>query len=342
MEERLVFHRSERIAVANVMPRTYSLHHLELNSPPRFGEQMSKIAALGYVVIRGPLEQWKHFGTEVLGAQLIEGPDDGTAMFRTDDRAFRLVVQDGPAGPDALQALGFEVADEGAFDELIASLQAASVEFEEDADLAEKRRVRRLIKFTDLEGNLIEAHVGQESSNAPFVSPRGIRFICGDLGLGHVFLFANDGYKAATFYTDVLGFRITDTIALGPDNGIFMRCNSRHHTIALAAIPGPPPGIGHLMIEVDSLEAVGRALDIVEKSPYYVQATLGEHTNDRMTSFYVYTPSGFAIEYGWNGKIVDDANWKVVHYDAPSVWGHHFSPHPDAAAQDSDVAKETI
>ena len=31
--------------------------------------------------------------------------------------------------------------------------------------------------------------------------------------------------------------------------------------------------------------------------------TLGTHTNDRMTSFYVRTPSGFEIEYGFGGRI---------------------------------------
>ncbi|GAA3233342.1 VOC family protein [Dactylosporangium siamense] len=289
---------------------------------------MSKIAALGYLVVRGPLEEWKRFGTQVLGAQLIDGPDAATAMFRTDDRAFRIVVQDGPPGPDALVALGFEVADDAALNALVAELTAAAVPVEEDPRLAQLRRVRRLVRFADLDGNVIEAHVGQESSNAPFVSPRGIRFVCGDLGLGHVFLFTGDGQKAAGFYTSVLGFRISDTIAFGPENGIFLRCNPRHHTVAFAAIPGPPPGIGHLMVEVDSLEAVGRALDLVERD-HQVQMSLGEHTNDRMTSFYVLTPSGFAVEYGWNGKLVeDDATWKVGHYDSPSVWGHHFTAPP--------------
>ena len=50
--------------------------------------------------------------------------------------------------------------------------------------------------------------------------------------------------------------------------------------------------------------------------------TLGSHTNDRMTSFYVRTPSGFEIEYGTGGRSVDDATWVVGSYDAQSVWGH--------------------
>ncbi|MFZ2172495.1 MAG: VOC family protein [Rhodococcus sp. (in: high G+C Gram-positive bacteria)] len=301
---------------------------------------MSNIAALGYLVVRGPLDEWKQFGTEVLGAQLIDGPDASTAMFRTDDRAFRLVVEDGPPGPDTLIALGFEVACDADLDHLVADLGAASVAVKEDPDLAATRRVQRLVTFADVDGNRIEAHVGQESNNAPFVSPRGIRFVCGDLGLGHVFLFTTDGHRSSEFYQSVLGFKISDTIALGPENGIFMRCNPRHHTIAFAAIPGPLPGLGHLMVEVDSLEAVGRALDIVENGPYKVLMTIGEHTNDRMTSFYVVTPSGFAVEYGWNGRLVDDAVWKVGHYDAPSIWGHHFLEPPAHDPELSTTAGE--
>ena len=39
--------------------------------------------------------------------------------------------------------------------------------------------------------------------------------------------------------------------------------------------------------------------------------SLGRHTNDLMTSFYVRTPSGFEIEYGTGGIVVDDDTWTV-------------------------------
>lgn len=41
-----------------------------------------------------------------------------------------------------------------------------------------------------------------------------------------------------------------------------------------------------------------------------------------MTSFYLATPSGFAIEYGWNGRLVDDDSWTVGHHRSASTWGH--------------------
>src|SRR5205807_222696 len=48
---------------------------------------------------------------------------------------------------------------------------------------------------------------------------------------------------------------------------------------------------------------------------------LGRHPNDRMVSFYVRSPSGFEIEYGWGALEVGE-DWTVTQYDAVSVWGH--------------------
>ncbi|MES9537673.1 VOC family protein [Actinomadura sp. NPDC000600] len=301
---------------------------------------MSRVSALGYLVARGPLDRWREFGTQILGAQPADGGGAGPVRFRTDERAWRIEVQDGPPGPDALVALGFEAADEEDLEAVVSRLAARGVTVTEDDGLAEARGVRRAVAFRDPDGNRIELFVGAEMSKAPFVSPRGVRFVCGDLGLGHVFMLSDGSAAAARFYQDGLGFRLSDTIALGPEDGYFLHCNPRHHSIAFASIPGPPPGLGHLMLEVDSLAAVGRALDLATAGGHPIQMSLGEHTNDRMTSFYVVTPSGFAVEYGCNGRLVDDADWTVAHYDAPSVWGHHF----DASAvpgADSTTGKVT-
>jgi extradiol dioxygenase len=101
----------------------------------------------------------------------------------------------------------------------------------------------------------------------------------------------------------------------------FLHCNPRHHTIALSAAPGLV-GIHHLMLEVEQINDVGRALDIVNERRIPLAMTLGRHTNDHMTSFYVRTPSGFEIEYGTGGRLIDDDHWELETYDAMSLWGH--------------------
>jgi len=53
-----------------------------------------------------------------------------------------------------------------------------------------------------------------------------------------------------------------------------------------------------------------------------VVSTLGRHSNDQMVSFYMSTPSGFEVEYGWGGRLVDDAVWQVQRHDRGTLWGH--------------------
>jgi 3,4-dihydroxy-9,10-secoandrosta-1,3,5(10)-triene-9,17-dione 4,5-dioxygenase len=103
----------------------------------------------------------------------------------------------------------------------------------------------------------------------------------------------------------------------------FLGCCPRHHSLALAPMH-PAAGIVHLMIEVATLDDVGRALDRCIRRKAAISSTLGRHANDLMVSFYVHTPGGFDIEYGTGGRVVDDATWVSRESTAVSLWGHVF------------------
>jgi hypothetical protein len=55
--------------------------------------------------------------------------------------------------------------------------------------------------------------------------------------------------------------------------------------------------------------------------------TLGRHTNDHVVSFSSRSPSGFDVEFGCGGVLVDEATWTVTQVTKPSFWGHR-SPIP--------------
>jgi len=145
-------------------------------------------------------------------------------------------------------------------------------------------------------------------------------FVTGEGGLGHLVMMVPDLEAGMQFFVDTLGLAVSDHIEVGFSLR-FLHCNPRHHTLALAAIPGMT-GIHHLMLEVTEIDDVGRALDIVNARGIPLAMTLGRHTNDLMTSFYVRTPSGFEIEYGTGGRLIDDDVWEIETYDAMSFWGH--------------------
>ena len=45
-----------------------------------------------------------------------------------------------------------------------------------------------------------------------------------------------------------------------------------------------------------------------------------------MMSFYMTNPSGFGIEYGWGGRLIDDDTWQVTKYAGASIWWSQPAP----------------
>ena len=91
--------------------------------------------------------------------------------------------------------------------------------------------------------------------------------------------------------------------------------------MALAPVAAPKR-LNHIMLQVTSLDAVGRGLDRANAAGVPIASSLGKHTNDQMVSFYMQTPSGFDVEYGFGGIEIDDATWQVGAHHATSIWGH--------------------
>jgi 3,4-dihydroxy-9,10-secoandrosta-1,3,5(10)-triene-9,17-dione 4,5-dioxygenase len=299
---------------------------------------MTRNMSLGYLRIESTdVAAWREFGVRALGMVEGRGPDPGALYLRMDDFPARLVIV--PGESDRLLASGWEVAESDIFDQVAQSLADAGVAVKSGtgAELAD-RRVAALMRFDDPAGNAMEVFWGAALEHRPAVSPYGNRFVTGDQGLGHVVLPVSDEESALRFYTRVLGFRLRDSIRMAPElfgrppgPPLWMRflgCNPRHHSLALAPFPAAP-GIVHLMVEVATLDDVGRAMDRCARRKAPVSATLGRHANDLMVSFYVRTPGGFDVEYGTGGRRVDDATWVTRETTAISLWGHSFTL-PDA------------
>jgi 3,4-dihydroxy-9,10-secoandrosta-1,3,5(10)-triene-9,17-dione 4,5-dioxygenase len=291
------------------------------------------ISSLGYLrICAADPGAWREFGTRVLGMSEGRGPDPSAVYLRMDDFPARLVIV--PGESDRLLASGWEVADERTLGEVAHILSAAGVAVKagDSAGLAD-RRVGQLLHVDDPSGNSLEIFCGAALDSRPAVSPYGNSFVTGDQGLGHVVLPAANDDETLSFYTDLLGFRLRDSMRLPgeffgrPGEQVWMRflgCCPRHHSLALAPMD-PPAAIVHLMIEVATLDDVGRALDRSIRRKATISSTLGRHANDLMVSFYVQTPGGFDIEYGTDGQTVDDSTWVSRESTAVSLWGHVFA-----------------
>lgn len=295
---------------------------------------MAGIRELGYVGFEiSDSAAWKRFATDILGFGIGYEDADGPVGLRLDGKIHRIVLE--PGSTDDLAFVGFDCGDDATLDALVVDLGAAGIEVtaEENA-LARRRRVGRLVSTRDPAGNRVELYTGLADADNPFESelvPSGFHTRTG--GAGHTFFPVADSSAMLDFYAR-LGFHVSDYISEEVAPGVkvdatFLHCNTRHHTVAFAAMPSPKK-MHHFMVETNDRVDVGCAYDRVLEAGIPVELTLGMHPNDRMFSFYVKTPSGFAIEFGSDGReITDPAAWKTTTYDQLSIWGHN--PPPAAA-----------
>ncbi|ARS28900.1 VOC family protein [Sphingomonas sp. KC8] len=305
-----------------------------------------KIRALSYVVIDAvDPTAWGRYGEDVLGMMAM--PIGLNLALKMDARAGRILVQRATANRYA--ASGWELADHAAFTAALADLAAAGVDVAPGTPTEIAfRHVQDMAWFRDPSGNRHEITWGYVSDFQRFQSPQGVsRFITDDLGLGHMVLPAPRFDETCAFLANVMGFGLSDILVHrtdGPDGPTaqrihFLHCgNGRHHSLAL--FEGEvPSGCVHLMVEVDSMDEVGRAQDRMLRHGVRPMATLGRHVNDEVTSFYMASPGGFAIEYGYGGRVIDWNEHIVFESAAVSLWGHDFSiGFGQPAARDASLA----
>lgn len=86
--------------------------------------------------------------------------------------------------------------------------------------------------------------------------------------LGHVVYEVSDVERSTRFWTEIMGFHVSDR----NENGmVFLHCAGDHHTIALVPTAGKKPAkhedgllqIHHWAMEVDSLEALFEAREFL-------------------------------------------------------------------------------
>lgn len=313
------------------------------------------VTQLGYLGIGvSDVDAWEIYASDVLGLEVGGKEEDGSLRLRMDQHLYRFMIH--PSGEDDLLYAGWEVKDQAALTDIAERVRTAGISVAEGtpADL-EARKVIGMVKFDDPAGLATEIFFGPSlEKTRPFNSPRAISgFETGEngaMGLGHIVVSMPDLEEGINFYRDVLGLRISDYIDLNfggmKIRAAFFHCNPRHHSIAffgpLAAPPAeaaPPPGIGpgkrlnHFMIQAKTLNEVGLTHKLCEEQGMEM-GNLGVHTNDEMFSFYMETPSGFNVEFGWGGREVDDDVWQVQYYQDASIWGHENIPMTAAVAGD--------
>ena len=120
--------------------------------------------------------------------------------------------------------------------------------------------------------------------------------------IGHAVVFVGDLDRSTRFYTEVLGFKVSDVYpgSMMPGGMVFLRCNSDHHCLALVGEgdAGSARKLHHLAFELATLDEVFRARDHLKKHG----ATLtyeGRRRAGCQVSVEFLDPDGHHLELYW-------------------------------------------
>jgi 2,3-dihydroxybiphenyl 1,2-dioxygenase len=221
-----------------------------------------------------------------------------------------------------LAFIGWEVSQKSDLQYFAAKLDDAGHKVTEGgSELADRRFVADLIVCSDPAGNRIELVWNPQKAEESFIPGRPIDgFKTGPLGMGHAVLHVPDATALLPFYCDILGFAVSD-YGLDPVPLYFFHVNGRHHSFAI--VGSGKSGFHHFMVEYENLDDMGQGYDLASQQKDGIAYTLGRHTNDHITSFYANSPSGFFVENGWGGRLIDPVTWEPHETKVgPSFWGH--------------------
>ena len=156
--------------------------------------------------------------------------------------------------------------------------------------------------------------------------------------LGHVLFFTPDPDAATQFYTETLGFKISDRV---PGMLSFMRCSTDHHNIAFAK--SSHRGFHHASYEVGGFDEIGMGGMWMRERGWKPAWGLGRHAIGSNVFYYIQDPWGSYAEYFHDiDYIPEDSDWEPREWDpkyALYCWGpdvptglHRQQRRPDRVA----------
>ena len=178
------------------------------------------------------------------------GTDSGLTYFAAEGSPEQYVIRVREATDKRLDVVSFGVADRAAADALALKLATAGVQLVGEPDELQTPGGGYGFRFFDLEGRTIEI--------AADVAPREHRKIEQrediPVRLSHVVLNSPDPAKMRDWYSEHLGFRLSDTLnhpRVG-DLFYFMRCNAKHHSMGIAR--GPHASLQHVSFDLRGVD----------------------------------------------------------------------------------------
>lgn len=267
------------------------------------------------IEVRHP-ERWRQFV-----ANLTDTPDCMRIEWETDDATSRHALRITRGRSNDLKLLGLAYPDTASLDATLARLTKTAIPWER---IQPQAGVVDAVHCVDPAGNALELLVydGVAATTTTTTDPRW--------RVGHVALAHRDQQALEHFYSAILGLRLNEQIrsAAGPLDlhASFLGSAHRHHSVAILDLPSTRR-LHHICFAAREVPAVEASYERAMAAKIPMSMHLGRHSlPDGTTSFYAASPSGFDIEIGAGGNVLDGRVIEApLRGDSTSAWGHEVS-----------------
>lgn len=274
--------------------------------------RVTEIRYVGYGV--ADFEAEKAYYADIFGLEAVPS-DDGLAWFKAQGSDEHHVVRLRPAEENRVDVIALATERRNDVDALCEKVKAAGAKIVHDPRELTTPGGGYGFRFFTPDGIQMEVSADVvRSDKRDLARWEGI-----PVKISHIVLHSPDHQALIRFFTDVLGFRISDWLG---DFMCFLRCNSAHHRFAI--LPGPPC-LNHVAYDMLSVDDMMRGAHRLKLKGVDIGWGPGRHTAGNNTFSYFVTPGGFVTEYTSELEEVDFATREpTVYTPAPMVmdqWG---------------------
>jgi catechol 2,3-dioxygenase-like lactoylglutathione lyase family enzyme len=147
---------------------------------------------------------------------------------------------------------------------------------------------------------------------------------------GHVAYRVNDPQKLTRFYTELLGFRVSDWIG---DRFSFLRCGPDHHTVNFARYE--QEALHHIAFEVENVPLLHKACDFLAKNKIQLVWGPGRHIVGHNVAAYHRNADNIRVELFCEMDLMKD---EALGYFEPRPWHEDRPQRPKVWPTDSGAS----
>ena len=279
---------------------------------------MMQARRIGHATLTTPdIDRQVDYYTEVVGLTLVER-DQRRAILASRQGLEAIALEIGPA--NALARLAFQVAPGTDLAEVARALGQHGIRCERRSGITPG--VGEAVVFRDPKDTAIEIF-------SEYAFPKEDRSQAGimPLKLGHVAYRVKDVQHVVRFYTEVLGFRVSDW---RDETFAFLRCGPDHHTVNF--VIDEVPQLHHIAFEVKDWAEIQRACEWLAKNNIHLVWGPGRHIIGHNIAIYHRNADKVRVEFFCEMDLMKD---EALGYFDPRPWHQDRPQRPKVWPKDT-------